>query len=244
MDALTVRLLPSSVAPGAVNMAADEVLLHSAAQGTASFRMYSWTEPTLSLGYFQSHQERLQHSLLAELPYVRRPSGGQTLVHHREITYALALPPGAAGVRSSIWLQRFHEIIVLALAEFGIGACTAEQAGEDSNNPLCFHHVTRGDILLDNHKITGSAQRRHRGALLQHGAILVERSPFTPTLPGIVDLCRVPLPENEFCKVLIECWQKQMSWRFVSAEWFDSELRKKEELEKEKYGCAKWNARR
>ncbi len=41
------RLLPTAVAPGPWNMAADDVLLASAAAGVASLRFYGWWEPTL-----------------------------------------------------------------------------------------------------------------------------------------------------------------------------------------------------
>ena len=37
-------------------------------------------------------------------------------------------------------------------------------------------------------KIIGSAQRRHRGAVLQHGSFLIERSPSAPELQGLSDL--------------------------------------------------------
>src|SRR5262245_26411902 len=89
-----VRLLPYAVADGPHNMAADEALLGSAVAGTASLRFYGWSPPTLSLGYFQPEGVRRRDARLAGLPYVRRPSGGRTLVHDRELTYALALPPG------------------------------------------------------------------------------------------------------------------------------------------------------
>ena len=41
MDAVTCRLLPFLIADGAYNMAADEALLHSAVNGTASLRFYA-----------------------------------------------------------------------------------------------------------------------------------------------------------------------------------------------------------
>src|SRR5205814_9219218 len=88
------RLLPYAVADGPHNMAADEVLLESAAAGIASLRFYGWSEATLSLGYFQPERLRHEDERLTGLPYVRRPSGGATLVHHHEVTYALALPAG------------------------------------------------------------------------------------------------------------------------------------------------------
>src|SRR2546429_99084 len=96
MSAPLCRVLPFESAAGAWQMAADEALLESASlSNVASFRAYAWTEATLSLGYFQPSALRLTDPLLAPLPYVRRASGGATLVHHREVTYALALPAGA-----------------------------------------------------------------------------------------------------------------------------------------------------
>ena len=47
---------------------------------------------------------------------------------------------------------------------------------------LCFQHLTPGDLLLQGAKVVGSAQRRHRGALLQHGGILLAASPHAPEL--------------------------------------------------------------
>jgi lipoate-protein ligase A len=54
---------------------------------------------------------------------------------------------------------------------------------------LCFGRGDPRDILCQGHKIVGSAQRRRRGAVLQHGSILWARSPYAPRFPGILDLC-------------------------------------------------------
>src|SRR5947209_7385013 len=99
------RYLPFTSADGVHNMAADDVLLQTAAeQGIATLRFYGWTEATVSLGYFQPASARRQHAPLLQLPWVRRPSGGKALVHHHELTYALALPLAS----SSDWLARMH----------------------------------------------------------------------------------------------------------------------------------------
>ena len=82
----TIRLLPFAPADGATNMAADEALLESAARGVASLRFYTWTEPMLSLGYFQPAEERQADANLARLAWVRRATGGAAIVHHHELT--------------------------------------------------------------------------------------------------------------------------------------------------------------
>src|SRR5262245_22602381 len=101
------RLLPTADRSGSANMARDEVLLRSALdRGVASLRFYTWSEPTLSLGYFQAHVERLADPLLAEVAWVRRPTGGAAILHDRELTYALALPAGAPWHTDESWLCR------------------------------------------------------------------------------------------------------------------------------------------
>src|SRR4051812_35035035 len=128
----TVRLLRLESLPGPANMAADEAMLLAAAAGTASLRFYTWAEPTLSLGYFQPAAARGSDPRLTELPWVRRASGGAALVHHHEVTYALALPPGrpwqVPGGES--WACRFHHVVTRALTPFG-AATRAVVCGEE-----------------------------------------------------------------------------------------------------------------
>src|SRR5712691_9259535 len=106
------RLLPFTTAAGPWHMAADEVLLETAAAGVASLRFYTWSPPTLSLGYFQPAASRLADPLLADLPWVRRASGGEALVHDRELTYALALPTDlSAHSRKFSCGQEMHQVL-------------------------------------------------------------------------------------------------------------------------------------
>ena len=61
---------------------------------------------------------------------------------------------------------------------------TAEiaEAGRDfAREPfLCFQRRSPGDVLVGGVKVAGSAQRRCRGAVLQHGSLLLARSPAAP----------------------------------------------------------------
>ncbi|HMF16252.1 MAG TPA: lipoate--protein ligase family protein, partial [Gemmataceae bacterium] len=184
MEKVTCRLLPFALHDGSHNMAADEVLLQSARAGQPSLRFYGWTEATASLGYFQTSATRESDPKLLALPFVRRATGGAVLVHHHELTYALALPePGRTG---EPWLVRMHRIIASALNRLGI-ACRSASKREGEHSVLCFQQTTAGDLLLGGSKIAGSAQRRQRGSLLQHGAVLLKASPHPPGLPGILE---------------------------------------------------------
>src|SRR5688500_20216584 len=91
---MTSRLLLDVPAPGAWNMAVDEALLESAAlENRCTLRFYRWSEPTLSLGYFQRYEDRRQHAASLSCACVRRASGGGAILHDHELTYSLAVPP-------------------------------------------------------------------------------------------------------------------------------------------------------
>ena len=101
---------------GAWQMAVDEALLESAAErGVPTLRFYQWSEPTLSLGYFQHHADRLAHPDSRACPLVRRATGGGAIVHDVELTYSLALPGTHSFARESFALYgRVHQAIARA----------------------------------------------------------------------------------------------------------------------------------
>jgi lipoate-protein ligase A len=53
---------------------------------------------------------------------------------------------------------------------------------------LCFGRGDPNDVVLGAHKIMGSAQRRRRGAVLQHGSLLLRASSYAVEYPGLCDL--------------------------------------------------------
>ncbi|MGH7170726.1 MAG: lipoate--protein ligase family protein [Gemmataceae bacterium] len=227
-------------------MAADETLLEAAAAGTASFRLYAWSQPTLSLGYFQCCAGSRAFPGLGELAWVRRPSGGAALVHHLELTYALALPAGLPWrKREESWLKSMHGILRDALETFGVSARPCGDSEERKlGDVLCFLHHTPGDLLIGETKIAGSAQRKQRGALLQHGSILLAASPFTPRLPGIREVTGTVLLAESLGDAAIEQLMKHTGWHLVSTEWTLAERQRIEELADGKYSHAAWNNKR
>jgi lipoate-protein ligase A len=221
--AIPCRLFIDPPADGVVNMAVDEALLEQAAnEGRASLRFYQWREPTLSLGYFQSFADRATHAASSSVPVVRRLSGGGALLHDRELTYSMCLPRRHALSRQSAHLYGVaHSALLRVLAQHGIQArMLDDQAEHKSPEPgpqttsehfLCFARRTAGDIVAamgrEHVKIVGSAQRRRRGAVLQHGALLLDASTFAPELPGLhqVSSQELDLPE------LVAAWRDQLA---------------------------------
>jgi lipoate-protein ligase A len=234
-----------AVADGPHNMAADEVLLESGGAGVASLRFYGWSEATLSLGYFQPEWLRHSDQRLAGLPFVRRMSGGAALVHHHEVTYALALPAGPPWQTGEPWLTRAHHLIATALQALGV---SARLHPPDLERPfpsvLCFQHFTPGDVVIGSAKVVGSAQRRQRKALLQHGGILLTQSPYTPVLPGISELTHKKVGAEQLVGAIIDEFARSTSWKLTAGEWTPEERRRTEHLTAVKYRQNAWNRKR
>jgi lipoate-protein ligase A len=242
------RLLPWRVADGPWQMAADEAMLETAAaQELASLRFYGWTQATISLGYFQPHASRLADPRLAPLPWVRRPTGGATLVHHHEVTYALALPAGPPWQsRDRPWLKRMHQIIAGAFAGLGVALrlCGDEEEMKLGDG-LCFLHQTPGDLLCASAKVVGSAQRKQRGALLQHGGILLAQSMHTPALPGMHERAGLPLgSESRVVEAVCDAFAWETGWELREVDWSAEERRRIGELIGSRYAAASWNEKR
>lgn len=243
----TVRLLPFASPPGPANMAADEAMLLSAADGVASLRFYGWAVPTLSLGYFQPAAVRLADPKLAGLAWVRRATGGGALVHHHELTYALALPAGRPwqDPAGEPWGCRFHHLVVRALARFGAATspvvCGAERKLGDV---LCFLDQTPGDLLAAGAKVVGSAQRKQRGALLQHGGILLARSEYAPALPGLRELAGVAVGAGDVAAAVAAEFVADTGWPLQPGAWTADETAARARIEAERYAAPGWNEKR
>ena len=242
----TIRLLPFAGADGATNMAADEALLESATRGVASLRFYTWSEPTLSLGYFQHASERAADANLSPLTWVRRSTGGAAIVHHHELTYALALPPGREWTSGEHWICRMHHVVQAVLAGRGVRTHAVVCGEEQKLGPLvCFLHQTAGDLLLNGSKVAGSAQRKMRGALLQHGSILLRRSEFAPHLAGISDAPGAPEFEPKaLAAELTAALAADTGWSVTAAEWTAEERERTAAIRAEKYANREWNEKR
>jgi lipoate-protein ligase A len=238
------RWFPFTLADGAHNMAADEVLLQAAAEkGIASLRFYGWTQATVSLGYFQAAAIRRRHARLAPLPWVRRASGGKLLVHHHELTYALALPPGFVGG----WMARMHQRVILpALNGLGLAGQITVVSNERPapEEVLCFLHQTTGDLVCSGKKVVGSAQRKHRKALLQHGAILLAQSEHAANLPGIKELTGMDLSVRALQEAILEEFQRETGWQGREGQWSPEEEKEVSGKSAHQYATVEWNEKR
>lgn len=232
-------------------MAVDEALMDSAAQqGTATLRFYAWSPATLSLGYFQRRGDRIRHVCSAGLPMVRRPSGGGAIVHHHELTYSFTGPLTDRFSDAESLVQSFHETLADVLRHWNVLAslrpttAATSASGAESTPFLCFQRRARLDLLVDQQKICGSAQRRHKSAGLLHGSILLRRSEATPELPGIAELSRRIIEPADLRRRWSEQLADRLNWRLVPSELTPDETLGTATLQQQRFERLSWNHRR
>lgn len=192
---------------GVWNMAVDEALLEASLHnGTTFLRLYRWSEATVSLGYFQRPEEQQHDPRLANLPSVRRLSGGGAILHHHELTYSCCLPPSHALAKEPSQLyERIHAAFRVWISEQGIEIARRGPNSRGNDEPfLCFLREAAPDLVVRGHKVLGSAQRRRRGAVLQHGSLLLRASEHTPEILGLGDLAPHFADSKPATNVLIE----------------------------------------
>jgi len=263
----TARLIVDEPADGAWNMAVDQALLETANDtGLITLRFYQWKEPTLSLGYFQSHLDRSLHSTSLECPWVRRRTGGGAILHDQELTYSLCVPSKHRWSRRNEDLYRLmHKILIEIINCRGATSSLFEDGPSNeavNSKPvrgnlngmtaprvdpiafMCFERRSAGDIVLDGYKVVGSAQRRVKQALLQHGSILLAASPKSPELMGIRNLSGYPLDVPETIKKCSESVSGELLIEFENAMLSASEKKAAELAMVSFFGSTDWNEHR
>ncbi|MDA1264360.1 MAG: hypothetical protein O2816_04690 [Planctomycetota bacterium] len=172
------RLLRTWAVSPELAMGLDEVLLDQVGS-PPTLRFYTWEPDTLSLGYFQRFAEVPATAQATRV--VRRLTGGGAIHHAGELTFSIAADAAHPLYRGPVApsYERVHAVVIDALGRHGVSAALrrADAVTSDvAGTGMCFHASTPLDIVWDEAKGVGSAQRRRRGRVLHHGSIKLAAS--------------------------------------------------------------------
>lgn len=250
-----VRLLQTMYNNAFLNMAIDEAIVHHVAEGNAlpTLRLYGWQPPAVSIGYFQSMQDEVDLAACKAhgVDAVRRVTGGGAVYHDKELTYSFIIPLHNDLIPRDI-LASYQKIcsgIIQGFDYLGLKASFA----------------LLNDIIVNGKKISGNAQTRKEGCILQHGTLLIEvdvkkmfsllKVPNEKIRDKMIQTVaeRVTSIANELHKtVLFEGVSSAMIAGFEMAlglnvepdDLTQSEMKLAESLAKEKYATDSWNFKR
>lgn len=143
-------------------------------------RFYTWTQPTVSIGRFQTLSPELLERLAAhKIPWVRRPTGGQAILHQGDLTFSIVGP--LQDNQQHHLLKTYHQIaqgLIAGLATLEISAEAVSHSTADvqtQNRPdACYGFTSQADLRVNGEKLIGCAQVRRRKAFLQQGVVYLQ----------------------------------------------------------------------
>src|SRR6266849_1089879 len=177
------RFLNTHVQDAAMNMAIDESVLthHLNGEVPPTLRVFRWSQPSISLGRFQSIEREIVSERCKQLgvALVRRPTGGRAVYHHDEFTYSIVIskrygvPPGVVAAYAYL-----AQGLLAALRLVGVQAELSDERVSKHPSAACFASSTQADLTSGGFKLIGSAQVWKDDALLQQGSLpLDDRAP-------------------------------------------------------------------
>lgn len=261
------RLLQHGPADGSWNMAVDEAMVHAVGEGRIppTLRFYTWSRPTVSLGMLQRIPGGVDLPACQRLaiPLVRRPTGGRAVLHAQELTYSVVAP--LLGPWRTLSVSETFGLVsralILGLDRLGVTALVGDSGSETADRDrtrACFQVRRMPAVLVAGRKLIGSAQRRFRRALLQHGSILLDFDPALhrlvfPSWPrqdssgGITHLhCLLgTLPSIQvLMRELAAGWQQAFGAACLPGELTPEEHDAAARLAREQYAAAAWTFQR
>ncbi len=246
------------------NMALDEAISEAVAARDVgpTMRFYRWTPSAVSIGYFQSLNDEVAVDKCQEagIDFVRRRTGGGAVYHdyEGEITYSV-IAPEALFPRGII--DSYHVIcgwILDALERIGV------QAEFKPINDIIMSEGAVGPSgePVGGKKISGNAQTRRNGVLLQHGTLLYKvdvPKMFSLLKVGqekiadkmiaaveervtCIDKLKPGLSMDEVYMAMLEGFTAGKRWD--KGDWTLAELTRAQELITQRYNQERWNAMR
>ncbi len=237
-------------------MAVDEAVLLAVAEGRSipTLRFYKWNKPAVAIGYFQSISEEVNTDKCEEddVEIFRRMTGGGAVYKdpEGELNYSIIAPENHPKIPRDIKrsYKEINKCVINGLKEIGINA----------------EHSGLNDITINGQKISGAAQTRKKGSVMQHGTILLDFNPdkmikylkiapeksedkVTSNMKDRVTTLKKQKPNldmNTLKEALKKGTKEQLNCQFTKEGLSEWEKQKSDELYREKYSTEEWNNKR
>jgi len=241
------RVIPLVTVDAFRAMALDEACSEAVASGgEPTIRFWKWKPSAVSIGYFQKILDEVNLEACAErgADVVRRRTGGGAVFHDSggEITYSVICPEALVNRDITKSYKTICGWVIKGLRNMGI-------RGE-------FKPIN--DIIAGGKKISGNAQTRRGGVLHQHGTILHDLN--VETMFSLLKVGQAKISDKliqsvkervtrvldfeyytiqEAYHALLKGFTEGKDWDFGS--WSSWELKRSEQLAREKYSSREWN---
>jgi len=167
---------------GKFNMDFDIQLADMVDKNNSFFRLYQWKPYCISLGANQSFDD-INVDLIRQngIDVVKRPTGGRAILHAEELTYSVCIST-FSGLSSHEIYRKISLALVAGLRNYDGRLQNIEletlqpdfaQLLKLPQGKICFSSTAKSEVKFAGKKIIGSAQRKMKNSILQHGSILI-----------------------------------------------------------------------
>ena len=258
-----------------MNMAIDEaMLLSQKSSPQPTLRFYDWPQAAFSFGYFQPITAEVDVAACdaCGIELVRRMTGGGTVVHGWDVTYAVIVPHGSGVLPKAISASYcvISDCLINGFQRLGVDAKpqiekpkqndSQDGAGEGVEANICLANPARYDVMIGGKKIAGLSQRRNQIGVMYQGYIALDMPP-----PDVLDLVskhpsfnrlvggrstainvegRAPIYRRQIERAVVAGFEKTLGVRLIAGELSAQEIESANYLAETKYATAEWNFRR
>jgi lipoate-protein ligase A len=232
-------------------MALDEACMEAVASSKAkpTIRFYRWKPSAVSIGYFQALEQEVHLEKCRErsVDVIRRRTGGGAVYHdfNGEITYSIVGPENLFASAIGESYVQICQGLIDGLSLLGLNAQFA---------PV-------NDVTVNGFKISGNAQTRRNGVLLQHGTVLfdVDADTMFELLQVSKEKARDKFIQSVYKRVTSIRHERDVSFEQAYSaikagfthgkdtspgSWSETELSRAQELAREKYTQNEWTRMR
>lgn len=175
------HLIDDGANSGDYNMSFDIQLAEECKDNELFFRLYRWNPYTISLGANQTINDvDLVKTKSDGIDIVKRPTGGRAIFHSEELTYSVIVPLSFGLLPKEIY-RSVSEALVVGLLKYDSRLNQTALESVQPNFPeilksnsgsICFASTAKNEIKFSGKKLIGSAQKKMKNVVLQHGSIL------------------------------------------------------------------------
>lgn len=168
-----IRVIPYQKYSAPFNMAADEYML---SLDRPILRFYGWESRTLSFGRSNFHPKGINQKILDDVSIdkVKRLSGGKTVLHQYELTYAFCCNSELFPASILESYRLISQPLADAFVQLGLNPEMKKTGKIKSDSTICFKEASSYEITLNQKKVVGSAQYRRKKRFFQHGSIIID----------------------------------------------------------------------
>lgn len=147
--------------------------------GIPVLRVYRWKKPSFTYGFSQHPQDQInmERCASAGIEIAKRMTGGGILFHDDEITYSFVCGKEDAGEPPGVFVS-YRQVCAFLVRFYGSLGLKASFALESKDfqarcapQQLCSASYEKYDLVINDKKIGGNAQKRKRQVIFQHGSI-------------------------------------------------------------------------